>query len=173
MGRLIGFVEIHMNVNQVLWMLHKGLPCSETKRNVSVPRNLFHGISDLNRINEFLIWLGHRCMDAQCKNYFQPSVEPHQHHSSYESQPAVVYFFQAGILFSIKNTKFWPILANFGYFVPNLHAFWCTFYSPKYWGGVPKLTNIRYGLQKSNDLWRPAVRYYVIFSASVYIWWKD
>ena len=44
-------------------------------------------------------------------------------HTSYSSQPAVVYFFQAGILFSIKNTKFWPILANFGYFVPNLHAF--------------------------------------------------
>ena len=33
-----------------------------------------------------------------------------QHHS-----PAVVYFFQAGVLFSIENAKFWLILVNVGY----------------------------------------------------------
>ena len=33
---------------------------------------------------------------------------------------AVVYFFRSGVLFSIENTKFWPILANIGYFVANL-----------------------------------------------------
>ena len=48
----------------------------------------------------------------------------------YSSQLAVVYFFRAGILFSIKNAKFWLILANFGYFVANVRAFWCTFYRP-------------------------------------------
>ena len=31
-------------------------------------------------------------------------------------QPAVVYFFQAGVLFSIENAKFWPILAHFDQF---------------------------------------------------------
>ena len=40
-------------------------------------------------------------------------------HSSYLShppQPAVVYFFLAGVLFSIENTKCWPNLANFDQF---------------------------------------------------------
>jgi hypothetical protein len=32
------------------------------------------------------------------------------------SQPAVVYFFQAGVLFSIENATFLPISASFGYF---------------------------------------------------------
>ena len=44
-----------------------------------------------------------------------------QRHSSYKSkppQPAVVYFFQAGVLFSIENAHFGPIfLAIFGYLV--------------------------------------------------------
>ena len=36
-------------------------------------------------------------------------------HSSYLSQPpqpAVVYFFSAGVLFRIMNAKFWPILSH-------------------------------------------------------------
>ena len=40
-------------------------------------------------------------------------------HSSYLSQPpqpAVVYFFLAGVLFSIENAKCWPNLANFDQF---------------------------------------------------------
>ena len=51
-------------------------------------------------------------------------------HSSYLSQPpqpAVVYFFLAGVLFSIENAKFWPTSANLVYFVANLRTFWCTF----------------------------------------------
>ena len=40
----------------------------------------------------------------------------HLSHSSYFSQPAVVYFFLAGVLFSIENTKCWPNLANFDQF---------------------------------------------------------
>ena len=35
-------------------------------------------------------------------------------------QPAVVSFFQAGVLSSIENEKFWPILAYFGQFWPIL-----------------------------------------------------
>ena len=44
-------------------------------------------------------------------------------------------------LFSIENAKFWPFLAYFdysymfyifiGYFVANLHTFWCTLYRPR------------------------------------------
>ena len=40
-------------------------------------------------------------------------------HSSYLSQPpqpAVVYFFLAGVLFRIENAKCWPNLANFDQF---------------------------------------------------------
>ena len=33
-----------------------------------------------------------------------------------------------GVLFSIENAKFWPLLANLGDFVVN---FWCTSYRPK------------------------------------------
>ena len=29
-------------------------------------------------------------------------------------------------------------------FVPNSRTFWCTFYRPKKYGGVPKKTNMRY-----------------------------
>ena len=59
MGKLIGFIEIHMNVNQVFWKLHKRGAMLWGKKNVVVLINLFHGISDLNRGNESLIWLGH------------------------------------------------------------------------------------------------------------------
>ena len=37
-------------------------------------------------------------------------------HSSYlviTTQPAVMYFFQAGVLFSKENAYFWPVLAIF------------------------------------------------------------
>ena len=50
--------------------------------------------------------IGHRCF-------------PGEDHSSYLSQPpqpAVVYFFLAGVLFSIENAKCWPNLANFDQF---------------------------------------------------------
>ena len=50
-------------------------------------------------------WLGNFCLSAT--------------HSSYLSQPpqpAVVYFFLAGVLFSIENAKCWPNLANFDQF---------------------------------------------------------
>ena len=47
------------------------------------------------------------------------------------TQLAVLYFFQAGVIFSKENANFWPILTNFGYYVRNLHTFWCTFYWPK------------------------------------------
>ena len=40
---------------------------------------------------------------------------------------------------------FCPILANFGYIVAKLHTFWWTYTDLHiWWGGVPKLTNIRY-----------------------------
>ena len=55
-------------------------------------------------------------------------------HSSYLSQPpqpAVVYFFLAGVLFSIENAKFWAIQIGIGYFVANLRTFWYTFYQPQ------------------------------------------
>ena len=52
-----------------------------------------------------------------------------------------------------KNTKYSKILQIFIYavlsrknFVPNSRTFWCTFYRPKKYGGVPKRTNIRYAL---------------------------
>ena len=40
-----------------------------------------------------------------------------------QSQPAVVYFLQAGLLFFREDTKFWPVLANLGYFVANMGIF--------------------------------------------------
>ena len=62
----------------------------------------------------------------------------------------MVYFCQAGVLLSLKNATLWPILASLGYYVAYLRTFWCTFNRHKQCGGVPKLTNIRYGqmLQK-------------------------
>ena len=47
--------------------------------------------------------------------------------------------------FFCTNIKFWPISANLCYFVTNLRAFWCFFKGPKQCGGVPKVTNNRYG----------------------------
>ena len=38
-------------------------------------------------------------------------------------QPTVVYFFWAGVLFSIENAKFWPFLAYFDYFYMLLHFY--------------------------------------------------
>ena len=35
----------------------------------------------------------------------------------------MVYFFQAGVLFRIQNSKFWPILAGFGQFWLFCHEF--------------------------------------------------
>ena len=49
---------------------------------------------------------------------WQCILVPHIH-SSYLSQPpqpAVVYFFLAGVLFSIENAKYWQNLANFDQF---------------------------------------------------------
>ena len=34
-----------------------------------------------------------------------------------------MYFFQAGVLFSVKNAKFWPIFANFNNLVASLRTF--------------------------------------------------
>ena len=52
-----------------------------------------------------------------------------------------MYFCQAGVLFSIKNTKFWPFLSNFCYF-------WYTyFYRPKKCSGERKLTTLRHTSQ--------------------------
>ena len=35
----------------------------------------------------------------------------------------MVYFFHAGVLFSIESAKFWPFLTNLGYFVTYTHFF--------------------------------------------------
>ena len=60
--------------------------------------------------------------------YFMiPLTQPH---SWYESQPAVVYFFPAVLLFSIEDAKFWPVLAKFDYFVANIQTFCRIFYRP-------------------------------------------
>ena len=34
----------------------------------------------------------------------------------------MVYFFPAGVLFSIEKAKMWSILTNIGYFVANLRT---------------------------------------------------
>ena len=55
-------------------------------------------------------------------------------HSSYLSLPplpAVVYFFQVSVLFSIENARLWPIKANFG----SLSKIYTLFF----------LTKMRYG----------------------------
>ena len=39
--------------------------------------------------------------------------------------------FQAGVLFSKENAKFWPILASLGNFVANLRTVWRDFTGPK------------------------------------------
>ena len=64
-------------------------------------------------------------------NFFRPNEKIKQIHSMYPKanawwihssylsqppQPAVVYFFLAGVLFSIENAKCWPNLANFDQF---------------------------------------------------------
>ena len=56
----------------------------------------------------------------------------------------MVYFFRSCVLFSMENVKFWPILANLGYFVANLRSLGRIFYRPAKHDSIPKLTNIRY-----------------------------
>ena len=56
--------------------------------------------------------------NVQCTLMQNVQCSAHEH-SSYLSQPpqpAVVYFFLAGVLFSIENAKCWPNLANFDQF---------------------------------------------------------
>ena len=55
------------------------------------------------------------------------------------TQPAVVYFFQAGVLLHRER----DIFAYFGQFW-LFWLLWCTFYRHKQCGSVPKLTNIMY-----------------------------
>ena len=45
-----------------------------------------------------------------------------------------------------QNTKYWfTLFCREIIFVANLRTFWRTFYRPKKYGGVPKMTIIRYG----------------------------
>ena len=45
-----------------------------------------------------------------------------------------------------QNTKYWfTLFCREINFVANLRTFWRTFYRPKKYGGVPKMTIIRYG----------------------------
>ena len=88
------------------------------------------------------------------------------HSSSYQSQPpgqAVVYFFRACAPFSIKNAKFCPALAIFGYFVTKSRTFWCPSYRPEKCGGAPKLTNMRYVwmVRKEGGWWAPLLYNFV------------
>ena len=44
-----------------------------------------------------------------------------------------------------KYSKFsFTLFCREKFFVPNSRTFWCTFYRPKKYGGVPKWTNMRY-----------------------------
>ena len=46
-----------------------------------------------------------------------------------------------------QNTKYWfTLFCREIIFVANLRTFWRTFYRPKKYGGVPKMTIIRYAL---------------------------
>ena len=46
-----------------------------------------------------------------------------------------------------QNTKYWfTLFCREIIFVANLRTFWRTFYRPKKYGGVPKMTIIRYGI---------------------------
>ena len=59
------------------------------------------------------------CQRKEMRATAQVSFKSDHEHSSYLSQPpqpAVVYFFLAGVLFSIENAKCWPNLANFDQF---------------------------------------------------------
>ena len=63
------------------------------------------------------------------------AIEAQSSYLSQPPQPTVVYFFWAGVLFSIENTKIWPFLAYFDYFYMLLHFYrlFCR-----------ELTNMRY-----------------------------
>ena len=65
--------------------------------------------------------------------------------TSRPSRPPVVFSFQTGVLFSIRNSISWPLWANLDYFIAKLCTFWRTFYRLKRCGVVSKLTNIGYG----------------------------
>ena len=59
-----------------------------------------------------------------------------------QSNPVTTSTTGGGVLFSslcpfLQN---WPILTYLGFFVVNLRTFWCTFYRPEKFGGVPKMT---------------------------------
>ena len=54
-----------------------------------------------------LLWLTHMKWVGKCIE-----VSVHSSYLSQPPQPAVVYFFSAGVLFRIMNAKFWPILSH-------------------------------------------------------------
>ena len=60
------------------------------------------------------------------------------HISQYRNYWRWCSFFQVCAPFSIENTKFWPVLAFFGFFVTNLRTFWCPLYRPKKVWQCPK-----------------------------------
>merc|ERR1712112_698582 len=73
-----------------------------------------------------------------------------------------------------KNTKYSKILQIFIYavlsrknFVPNSRTFWCTFYRPKKYGGVPKRTNIRYGSILSYIVPYCSILFYIVCSSKL------
>ena len=76
------------------------------------------------------------------------------HISQYRNYWRWCSFFQVCAPFSIENTKFWPVLAIFGFFVTNLRTFWCSFYRPKKYGSAPKMTNMRYDRILQVGRWR-------------------
>ena len=52
-----------------------------------------------------------------------------------------------------QNTKYWfTLFCREINFVANLRTFWRTFYRPKKYGGVPKMTIMRYGTTRSSML---------------------
>ena len=65
-----------------------------------------------------------KCEKIDTYQIFIADISHHRHHRRWCT------FFQAGVLFSLENAKFWPILTNLGYFVANLRTFLGTFYRP-------------------------------------------
>ena len=69
--------------------------------------------------------------------------------ASYQDTSGDGVLFQAMILLNVEKAyfaQFLPICLKLAYFL-------CTFYRPKKCGGVPKLTNIRYGPLKYDLTW--------------------
>ena len=51
-----------------------------------------------------------------------------------------------------QNTKYWfTLFCREIIFVANLRTFWRTFYRPKKYGGVPKMSIIRYDMDMDMD----------------------